>query len=63
MYHSISKLIFDFKYTQLISTIGLRIILSAKKKMNTQSIMIVKIVADDAMEVFNINRIHGFLEI
>ena len=58
----VSKLIFDFKDMEYISSAGLRVILSAQKKMNTQGDMIVKNVSDDVMEVFEITGFLDFLK-
>ena len=58
----ISKLIFDFKDMEYISSAGLRVILSAQKKMNTQGDMVVKNVSEDVMEVFEITGFLDFLK-
>ena len=58
----VSKLVFDFKDMEYISSAGLRVILSAQKKMNTQGDRIVKNVSDDVMEVFEITGFLDFLK-
>lgn len=56
----IKKLILDFSGLEYISSAGLRVVLSAQKKMNKQGVMIVKNVNECVMEVFAIT---GFVDI
>ena len=58
----VKKLIFDFKDMEYISSAGLRVILSAQKKMNEQGEMLVKNVSDDVKEVFEITGFLDFLK-
>jgi anti-sigma B factor antagonist len=55
------KLIFDFEKLQYISSAGLRVLLSAQKKMNASGgSMIIRNANDMVMEVFEVT---GFLDI
>ena len=56
----ISELIFDLSGLEYISSAGLRVILSAQKKMNLQGSMKVTGVKDIVMEIFEIT---GFTDI
>ena len=56
----IKNLIFDFKGLEYISSAGLRVILSAQKKMQHIGSMKLKNVCDSVMEVFEIT---GFADI
>ena len=56
----VSKLVFDFKDLEYISSAGLRLILTAQKAMNKRDGMIIRNVGSDIMEVFEIT---GFLDI
>ena len=58
----VSKLIFDFKDMEYISSAGLRVILSAQKKMNTQGEMVVRNASEDVMDVFEITGFLDFLK-
>ena len=51
---------FDFAELEYISSAGLRVLLSAQKKMNKQGTMIIRNVNDVVMEVFEIT---GFVDI
>ena len=56
----VETLTFDFADLEYISSAGLRVLLAAQKKMNTQGKMILKNVNDTVMEVFEIT---GFVDI
>lgn len=57
---AVKKLVLDFEKVEYISSAGLRVVLSAQKKMNKQGAMLVKNVCDSVMEVFEIT---GFTDI
>ena len=59
-FEGISELIFDLSGLEYISSAGLRVILSAQKKMNLQGSMKVTGVKDIVMEIFEIT---GFTDI
>ena len=50
----VTNLIFDFEKVEYISSAGLRVLLSAQKKMNKQGTMKVINVGDAIMEIFNV---------
>ena len=54
------NLIFDFKGVEYISSAGLRVLLSAQKKMQKMGTMKVINVCDSVMEVFEIT---GFVDV
>lgn len=56
----VEHLILDLKNLEYISSSGLRVILKAQKKMNTQGSMVIKNVCQDIMEIFDMT---GFSEI
>ena len=56
----VKSLILDFKGLEYISSAGLRILLSAQKKMQQIGTMTVKNVCEDVMEVFEMT---GFADI
>ena len=58
--NGIKNLILDFKELEYISSAGLRVLLSAQKKMQQIGTMKVKNVCEDVMEVFEIT---GFADI
>lgn len=57
---NISELVLDFEKLDYISSAGLRVLLSAQKRMNRQGTMKVKNVNADIKEVFEIT---GFCDI
>ncbi len=57
---NVTRLIFDFKKLEYISSAGLRVILSAKKTMDTQGSMVIRNVSDYIYEIFDMT---GFAEI
>lgn len=56
----VKELVFDFDKLEYVSSAGLRVLLSAQKKMNEQGTMIVTNVADDIMGIFEVT---GFVDI
>lgn len=56
----IEKLTMDFSELAYISSAGLRVLLSAQKKMNKQGSMVIKNVNDIVMEIFDVT---GFVDI
>ena len=56
----VTNLIFDFEKVEYISSAGLRVLLSAQKKMNKQGTMKVINVGDAIMEIFEVT---GFIDI
>ena len=58
--NDIKNLILDFRGLEYISSAGLRVLLSAQKKMQQIGKMTVKNVCEDVMEVFEIT---GFADI
>jgi anti-sigma B factor antagonist len=61
LFDSTEKLVFDFGNLQYISSAGLRVLLSAQKKMNSKSgSMVIRNANDMVMEVFDVT---GFLDI
>ena len=56
----VTELTLDFEKLEYLSSAGLRVILSAQKRMNKQGTMTVVHVADAIMEVFEIT---GFVDI
>lgn len=58
--NGVKSLILDFKGLEYISSAGLRVLLSAQKKMQQIGSMTVKNVCEDVMEVFEMT---GFADI
>ena len=56
----VTELILDLANLEYMSSVGLRILLSAQKTMNTKGEMIVKNVNDVIMEIFEVT---GFIDI
>ena len=59
----VETLAFDFSEMEYISSSGLRVLLSAQKKMNGQGKMIVKNVSETVMEIFEITGFSDILTI
>ena len=59
-YHKCKNLILDFEEVDYISSAGLRVLLSAQKRMNKQGRMYLTGVNDAIMEVFEVT---GFADI
>ena len=56
----VKDLVFDFKSLEYISSAGLRVLLSAQKKMNKQGQMTVEGANENLMEIFEVT---GFVDI
>lgn len=56
----VKTLILDFKALEYISSAGLRVLMSAQKKMNKQGAMLIRNVNDMIMDVFQVT---GFVDI
>ncbi|MDR0433689.1 MAG: STAS domain-containing protein [Gracilibacteraceae bacterium] len=59
----VTKLVFDFADIEYVSSAGLRVLLSAQKKMNKQGEMIVRNVNETVAEVFEITGFSDILNI
>ena len=59
----VTNLIFDFEKVEYISSAGLRVLLSAQKKMNKQGTMKVINVGDAIMEIFEVSGFSDILTI
>lgn len=59
----LTELVFDFEKLDYISSAGLRILLSAQKKMNAQGSMIVTNVSDTIKEIFEVTGFSDILTI
>lgn len=57
---SITSLVLDFTNLEYVSSAGLRVLLSAQKKMSTKGSMVVRNVNDSIKEIFDVT---GFTEI
>lgn len=58
-----TELILDFKGLEYISSAGLRVVLKAQKRMNTQGTMKLENVNETVMEVFDMTGFLDFLTI
>lgn len=56
----VKELIFDFTSLEYVSSAGLRVLLSAQKKMNKQGRMVIRNVSEEIDEIFNVT---GFSDI
>ena len=56
----IERLVFEFDKLEYISSAGLRVLLSAQKKMNKKGSMAIRHVNDTIMEIFDVT---GFTDI
>ena len=59
----VTNLIFDFEKVEYISSAGLRVLLSAQKKINKQGTMKVINVGDAIMEIFEVTGFSDILTI
>ncbi len=59
----ISELVFDFEHLDYLSSAGLRVLLSAQKRMNKQGSMKLLHVNETVKEVFDITGFADFLTI
>ncbi len=60
---SVTDFVLDFSKLEYISSAGLRVVLSAQKKMNVQGSMVVKNCNDVVREVFDITGFSDILTI
>ena len=60
---NVTNLTFDMTDLAYISSAGLRVLLSAQKVMNKQGSMIIKNVAPDVMEIFDVTGFSDILTI
>ena len=56
----ITRLTFDLKGLEYVSSAGLRVLLSTQKKMNTQGSMVVRNAREEVKEIFEVT---GFADI
>ena len=59
-FEDIKELVFDISELEYISSAGLRVLLFAQKKMNTQGSMVIKGANEEIMEIFEVT---GFVDI
>ena len=59
----VEELVFDFSKLEYISSAGLRILLSAQKRMNTQGSMKIKDVNEIISEIFEVTGFSDILDI
>ena len=59
----VTELIFDFEKLEYISSAGLRVLLAAQKRMNSQGTMKVVHVAEIIMEIFEVTGFSDILTI
>ena len=59
----VSELVFDFADLEYVSSAGLRVLLSAQKKMSVQGKMVVKNVCDTIAEIFEVTGFSDILTI
>ena len=62
-YEPISDLVCDAQDLEYISSAGLRVVLSAQKTMNRQGEMIIKNVANEVQEIFDVTGFSDILTI
>jgi len=60
---NINSLILDFSKLDYISSAGLRVLLSAQKKLQTKGGMVIRGVCENVMEIFEITGFADFLTI
>ena len=61
--YDVEKLTFDFSDLIYISSAGLRVLLSAQKKMSRQGEMVIRGVSADIMEIFEVTGFSDILTI
>ena len=61
--NAIDRLVLDMKELEYISSAGLRVVLSAQKTMNRQGEMIIKNVANEVQEIFDVTGFSDILTI
>ena len=62
-YDGITELVFDFQNLEYISSAGIRVLLSAQKKMNQQGSMKIMNVSEAIMEIFALTGFTSILNI
>ncbi|MBE5846711.1 MAG: STAS domain-containing protein [Lachnospiraceae bacterium] len=62
-YDGINSLIFDFSDLEYVSSAGLRVLLSAQKKMSKQGSMVIRHVNDTISEIFEVTGFSDILTI
>ena len=60
---ALKSLVIDFKEVNYISSAGLRVLLTAQKKMNVQGSMELVSVSEDVMDIFEMTGFADFLVI
>lgn len=59
----VNELVFDFSALEYVSSAGLRVLLSAQKKMNKQGSMVIRNVSEEINEIFNVTGFSDILTI
>ena len=59
----LKELVFDFAALEYVSSAGLRVLLSAQKKMNKQGSMVIRNVSEEIDEIFNVTGFSDILTI
>ena len=59
----VTELTFDFAALEYISSAGLRVLLSAQKKMNKQGKMVIRNVSEEIDEIFSVTGFSDILTI
>ncbi|WP_442944916.1 STAS domain-containing protein [Oribacterium sp. C9] len=59
----VKELNFDFSALEYVSSAGLRVLLSAQKKMNKQGSMVIRNVSEEINEIFNVTGFSDILTI
>ncbi|WP_036612116.1 STAS domain-containing protein [Oribacterium sp. P6A1] len=59
----VKELVFDFAALEYVSSAGLRVLLSAQKKMNKQGSMVIRNVSEEIDEIFNVTGFSDILTI
>ncbi len=59
----VKELNFDFSDLEYVSSAGLRVLLSAQKKMNKQGSMVIRNVSEEINEIFNVTGFSDILTI
>ena len=59
----VKELVFDFSALEYVSSAGLRVLLSAQKKMNKQGSMVIRNVSEEIDEIFNVTGFSDILTI
>ena len=62
-FEGINKLVFDFAALEYVSSAGLRVLLSAQKKMAKQGEMVIRHVNETILEIFEVTGFSDILTI